>query len=101
MINWQDRLNPQAGGAEVHLHRVFGGLAERGHDVTLLVSAWASASPVETVDGMRVHRTGSRYTFSLAAPRYYRARLEAEEFDVIVEDLNKVPLFTPLWARGP
>lgn len=50
---------------------------------------------------MRVHRTGRRYTFNLTAPRFYRARLEPEEFDVIVEDLNKVPLFTPLWARRP
>lgn len=101
MINWQDRLNPQAGGAEVHLHRVFGGLAERGHDVTLLASGWTSAERTGVLDGMRVHRAGTRYTFSIAAPRYYRARLEDGEFDVIVEDLNKVPLFTPLWARGP
>src|SRR5690606_24385288 len=48
-----------------------------------------------------VHRTGGRHTFSLAAPAYYRRHLRDLEFDVMVEDLNKVPLFTPLWGRHP
>lgn len=101
VLNWQDRLNPQAGGAETHLHEIFGRLARRGHQLTLLVSGWDGASGRETVDGMEVHRAGGRYTFSLAAPLYYRRRLGQEPFDVVVEDLNKVPLGAPLWARRP
>ena len=27
VVNWQDRENPQAGGAEIHLHEIFGRLA--------------------------------------------------------------------------
>jgi glycosyltransferase involved in cell wall biosynthesis len=50
---------------------------------------------------MDVHRTGRRYTFSLAAPRYFRRHLTAAPFDVVVEDLNKVPLFTPYWVNAP
>ena len=30
LVNWQDRSNPQAGGAEVHLHEIFGRLAAAG-----------------------------------------------------------------------
>lgn len=101
VVNWQDRLNPQAGGAEVHLHEIFGRLARRGHEVTLLVSGWSGAAGRETVDGLEVHRTGGRYTFNLAAPTYYRRRLSRQSFDVMVEDLNKVPLLSPLWARHP
>ena len=101
VLNWQDRLNPQAGGAETHLHQIFGRLAERGHDVTLLVSGWSGADETASVDGMEVHRTGGRYTFNIAAPVYYRRRLKHREFDVMVEDLNKVPLLTPLWAAHP
>lgn len=101
VVNWQDRLNPQGGGAETHLHEIFGRLARRGHDVTVLVSGWDGASARETVDGMEVHRTGGRYTFSLTAPLYYRRRLRRNGFDVIVEDLNKVPLLTPLWGGEP
>ena len=100
VLNWQDRLNPQAGGAETHLHEIFGRLADR-HEVTLLVSGWKGAPDRAVVDGMEVHRTGGRYTFTLAAPVYYRRRLRHREFDVLVEDLNKVPLLTPLWARHP
>lgn len=101
VLNWQDRLDPQAGGAEAHLHEIFGRLAVRGHHVTLLVSRPAGASARADVDGMEVHRAGGRYTFNVAAPLYYRKRLRDREFDVMVEDLNKVPLLSPLWARHP
>lgn len=98
VLNWQDRLNPQAGGAEIHLHEIFGRLAGRGHHVTLLASGWRDGERRAAVDGLEVHRTGSRYTFNITAPVYYRRRLRHREFDVMVEDLNKVPLLTPLWA---
>lgn len=101
VLNWQDRLNPQAGGAETHLHEIFGRLVERGHEVTLLVSGWKGSTPRERVDGMEVHRAGARYTFNGAAPFYYRRRLVDRNFDVMVEDLNKVPLLTPFWAAHP
>ncbi|MBW3629423.1 MAG: glycosyltransferase family 4 protein [Gemmatimonadetes bacterium] len=99
LLNWQDRLNPLAGGAETHLHEIFGRLARRGHSVTLLASGWDDAPRQAELDGIQVHRCGSRYTFSTAAPRYYRRHLSRLEFDVVVEALNKVPLFSPLWAR--
>jgi glycosyltransferase involved in cell wall biosynthesis len=101
VVNWLDRENPQAGGAEEHLHRVFGRLAQRGHSVTALVSGWAGCRPRVTLDGIDVHRAGRRYTFSLAAPRYYRKHLSASAFDVVVEDLNKIPMFTRYWVDAP
>lgn len=101
VVNWQDRDNPRSGGAETHLHQVFGRLAGRGHEVTLLVSGWAGADPRASLDGMEVHRTGGRHTFFLAAPRYYRTRLAKRRFDIVVEDLNKVPVFTPWWGDTP
>lgn len=101
VINWQDRKNPQAGGAETHLHEIFGRLADRGHDLTLLASGWSGAPGRVNLDGMEVHRTGGRLTFSLAAPAYYRRHLGGHGYDVVVEDLNKVPLMAPLWVRSP
>jgi glycosyltransferase involved in cell wall biosynthesis len=101
ILNWLDRENPQAGGAEVHLHEVFGRLVDRGHEVTLLTSGWKGAAPRCTLDGIEVHRTGSRYTLSVAAPRYYRKYLRRELFDSVVEDLNKVLFFSPSWVRAP
>lgn len=101
VINWQDRKNPQAGGAEVHLHETFSRIAAAGHEVTLLVSNWADGEARAEIDGMQVHRTGGRYTFSEACPRYFRRRFGPGAFDVVVEDLNKVPVFSPLWAHTP
>ena len=48
-----------------------------------------------------MHRTGGRHTFSLAAPLYHRRALRGAGFDLVVEDLNKVPLFAPLWVERP
>jgi glycosyltransferase involved in cell wall biosynthesis len=101
IFNWQDRHHPQTGGAETHLHEVFGRLAARGHRVTVIASAWDGAPPRETVDGMDVHRTGSRLSYPWAARRYYKRVFGGRKFDLVVEDLNKVPLATPLWVREP
>ena len=98
VVNWQDRENPNAGGAEEHLHQVFGRLARRGHEVTLLCSGWDGCAGTAEIDGIRVHRTGGRYTFNLAAPVYFQRHLGDEAFDVAVEDLNKVPMLAPIWA---
>jgi glycosyltransferase involved in cell wall biosynthesis len=101
VLNWQDLANPASGGAETHLHETFGRLAARGHEVDLLVSGFRGGRRLAEADGMRIHRAGGRHTFSLAAPRYFRRRLASTPWDVVVEDLNKVPLFAPLWAPGP
>lgn len=101
VVNWLDRENPRAGGAEEHLHETFGRLADRGHDVTALVSGWPGCRPTAKLDGLEVHRAGSRYTFSVAAPNYYRRELVDRGFDIVVEDLNKIPVFTPYWASAP
>lgn len=101
VVNWLDRENPRAGGAEHHLHEIFGRLTGRGHEVTLLTSGWSGARARTELDGMEVHRTGGRHTFSFHAPRAYRSRLADRDFDLLVEDLNKVPLFSPFWSRSP
>jgi glycosyltransferase involved in cell wall biosynthesis len=99
VVNWQDRENPQAGGAEIHLHEIFGRLASRGHDVTLFCGGWPGSAPRASLDGLNVHRVGTRHTFPVHAHRYYSRHL-AGQFDVLVEDINKIPLYTPLW-RAP
>jgi glycosyltransferase involved in cell wall biosynthesis len=98
LVNWQDRENPQAGGAEHHLHQIFGRLAARGHVVRLLCGGWPGCAPRAELDGISVLRAGTRYTFPLLASRAYRQNREQLEADVLVEDINKVPLFTPRWG---
>ena len=101
LVNWQDRDNPQAGGAEIHLHEIFGRLAARGHDVTLLCGGWPGCEPTTTLDGIRVIRVGTRHTFPFLARRYFERTLASRRFDLLVEDVNKVPLYTPRWGSTP
>jgi glycosyltransferase involved in cell wall biosynthesis len=101
VVNWQDRENPQAGGAEIHLHEIFGRLAARGHEVVLLCGGWPGAPARATVDGIEVHRVGTRNSFPFLARRYFRHALRPRGFDVLVEDINKVPLWTPRWGGPP
>ena len=99
LVNWQDRENPQAGGAEIHLHEIFGRLAARGHEVTLLCGGWPSCPPRARLDDIEVHRVGTRHTFPLLAHGYFERTFGdvAPSLDVLVEDINKVPLYTPRW----
>ena len=97
-INWQDRENPQGGGAEIHLHEIFGRLARWGHDVTLMCGGWPGCASRATLDGIDVHRVGTRHTFPFLAHRYWRRAFRDAGFDAVVEDVNKVPLYTPRWG---
>lgn len=101
VLNWQDRENPQAGGAEEHIHQVFGRMAARGHDVTLLASGFRGCSRRAMLDGMEVCRSGGRHTFSLAAPGFFGRNLRNRQWDVVVDCINKVPLYSTLWAQTP
>ena len=101
LVNWQDRDNPQAGGAEIHLHEIFGRLAARGHMVTLLCGGWPGCAPHLTLDGIDVVRVGTRYTFPFLARRHFQRHFASGAFDVLVEDINKVPLYTPRWGATP
>jgi glycosyltransferase involved in cell wall biosynthesis len=96
LVNWQDRENPQAGGAEIHLHEIFGRLAASGNDVRLLCGGWPGCPPRARLDGIDVYRVGHRHTFPFFAHRAYDAG-HAGWADVLVEDINKVPLYTPRW----
>lgn len=101
VLNWLDRQNPRAGGAELHLHETFGRLARKGWEVTLVCSGWPDAAPRADLDGIEVHRVGGRHSHLLLAAPYVRRALAGRGFDVVVEDLNKVPLFAPAWAPAP
>src|SRR5436305_7382996 len=101
LVNWQDRENPQAGGAEIHMHEIFGRLAAAGHEITLLCGGWQGCPPHARLDDIEVHRVGTRHTFPLLAHRYFDRVFGdvAPSLDVLVEDVNKIPLYTPRW-RG-
>jgi glycosyltransferase involved in cell wall biosynthesis len=98
VLNWQDWNNPQAGGAELHLKEIFTRIGARGNSVDLLCSGWPDVPARANLDGIDVHRVGTRHSYPFVARRYYDENLTRNNYDVVVEDLNKVPLYTPRWG---
>jgi len=97
ILNWRDIRSPRAGGAEVLTHEIARRLVRGGHEVT-----WASSRPAglagrEDVDGVEVLRRGSEVTTRLSTPRLVRD----PRWDVVVEEINTLPYWSPLLARSP
>jgi glycosyltransferase involved in cell wall biosynthesis len=100
ILNWRDIRHPSAGGAE----RVTFEMARRwrqwGHEVTWFAASFPGAAGRETIDGIDVWRAGSQATVHWQAFRHYR-RFFRGRFDVIVDEVNTIPFFAPLYARAP
>lgn len=101
VYNWQDITNPFGGGAEVHLHEIFSRIAASGHSVTLYCCAHSAAPSEETIDGIRIIREGSRSLFNFYVPMRHRSRFRHENYDIVIDDINKIPFYTPLYVREP
>lgn len=101
LVNWQDLRNPHAGGAEIHLFELFTRLATAGHRVRLVCSGFDGGAAVEEVAGIEVHRTGGRMSFALRGRWAVRRALRAERPDVVVDDVNKLPLCIPTLTDLP
>lgn len=101
LVNWQDLENPLAGGAEIHLFEIFGRLARLGHRVRLVCSGWKGAAASATVDDIEVQRIGQRNSFALLGRGAVHRVIRAERPDILVEDVNKLPLYLPLGTDLP
>lgn len=101
LVNWLDRANPQAGGAEIHVFEIFRRLVERGHRVRLVCSGWPGCEPSAVVQGLEVERVGHRNSFALLGRGAVRRAIRQERPDIVVEDINKIPLLLPTLTRLP
>ncbi len=98
-LNWNDLSNPYAGGAEVHLEELLRRLVRYGHEVTLLCSGYPDCRAEETIEGVDIIRRGTRYNFNLVAPKHLRKLVRRTPFDLLIEDINKIPFYTPLYLK--
>ena len=70
------------------------GSRSRGHRVRLVCSGWPGAPRRgRRSTASRSTRVGGRHSFALLGRRAVRRALAAERPDVLVEDVNKLPLF--------
>lgn len=100
IVSYRDLRHPEMGGAEIIIHEIYRRLHAAGHPVTFLTCRFPGGHDRDAIDGMEVIRIGSLYTFNYAVGAYYRKHLRGQGFDVMVEDLNKLPFYGPAFQRG-
>ncbi len=101
ILNERDMAHPKAGGAEVHVEETFGRLVRRGYEVTVLSSRFRGCAPEDRQAGMHVRRVaGLPHYYPVAAWTCARETRRGR-FDVVVECLNKLPFYAPLYAGRP
>jgi glycosyltransferase involved in cell wall biosynthesis len=100
VVAWRDFDDPEAGGSELHAHRIISAWADAGLDVSMTTSSVPDARAVVRRNGYRVVRRSGRYS---VFPRTMVAGAVGQigSGDGLVEIWNGMPFFSPLWARCP
>jgi glycosyltransferase involved in cell wall biosynthesis len=100
-VNWRCPQNPLAGGAEIYFQEIFSRLVQRGHAVTLVAERFRGSAPEEHIDGVRVIRIGGANTFNFAVWHRLPGLVANLAPEIVVDDLNKIPFYSPLRVRVP
>jgi glycosyltransferase involved in cell wall biosynthesis len=101
IFNWRDITHPWAGGAELHIHELAKRWVKHGHTVSLFCARYEGAKSFEELDGIEIIRKGGKFSVYLAAVWAYMTQLRKREYDLIVDDINGIPWFTPVFTRKP
>ena len=99
-VAWRDLDDPEAGGSELHAHKIASLWAAAGLDVTFRTSAVPGAPEDLTREGYRVLRRAGRYAVFPGAA-WEGVRMGHRPGDALVEIWNGMPFLSPLWYRGP
>jgi glycosyltransferase involved in cell wall biosynthesis len=101
VLNERDPHHPRAGGAEIHVAEIFRRLAARGYEITLAVSSFDGCKPIDEIDGMTVWRLGGIPMYYPHAVRTTIRETRRNNFDVVVECLNKMPFYSTVYSSKP
>ena len=101
IINWQDILNPLAGGAEIHLHETTKRFVKKGHECILYCHRYPNTLSQEVVDGIQTYRQGHRLWFNVIVWLNVRKWIKKHNPDIIIDDTNKIPFLIPLFTKKP
>ena len=90
LLNWRDPRNPEAGGAEVHLHEVARRMVADGSFCIQVSHAFPGSSAEEIIDGVHIIRCGGKFLFNdaketpevLASTYHYPKEKKIIEFEV-------------------
>ncbi|HEY6780622.1 MAG TPA: glycosyltransferase [Thermoleophilaceae bacterium] len=96
----RDWTHPQGGGTGANLTGYLDHWLAWGHHVTVVASGYNGAAATERRNGLTIHRTGRLQTAIPSGIRRVRRGLAADA-DVVLEVVNGIMFFTPLWLRAP
>lgn len=101
IFNWRDPKHTWAGGGEIYIFEQASRWVKMGHDVTVFCGQdiGKELPSFEIIDGIKIYRKGRRYSLYLWSVWYYFTRLRGN--DVVVDVVNGIPFFTPLFCRIP
>jgi glycosyltransferase involved in cell wall biosynthesis len=97
ILNWRDRANPRAGGAEAFVHEIARLWVKNGHEVCLVASRFRGCSRRSIDDGVTVIRVGRLRDGS----HHFRgpAVAESNRPEIILESINTIPYWLPKRVR--
>lgn len=98
-IEYRDMKHPEAGGAEIVLFEIYRRLVAQGHRVDYLCNGFDGGAPVEFQEGIRIIRRGRQSYFNYLVPWVYRRELRANGYDLIIEGIDKIPFYMPVFER--
>lgn len=101
-LNWRCIKHPLAGGAEVYTHEVAKRLVKQGSEVVLITSRTRGLPEEEIIEGYKVIRSGGRFSMYLYAREIYRRLISSGWIpDVVIDEVNTIPFFTPKYVKQP
>jgi len=101
-FNWRCIKHPLAGGAEVYTHEIAKRLVKMGHEVIWVTARPKELPPEEIIEGYKVIRRGNKYTVYLKAKEvYHELKKQGWKPDMVIDEVNTIPFFTPLYVKEP
>ena len=91
IFNWRCWQNPGVGGAEIFTYEVARRWVEGGNEITLFTSKFLDCKKEEILDGIRIVRSGGKYSVYRKAREYYKKQFLRENYDVVIDEINTRP----------
>lgn len=98
ILNWRDIKHPAAGGAEVVTYEIAKRWVQWGHEVIWFAAGFPGCQAEEKLEGIQLIRRGKQFSVHYEAFRYYQQHWRGY-FDVVIDEINTIPFFTPLYVR--
>ncbi len=97
-LSWRDINNPDAGGAERVAIEIARRFVKENHKVYIFSANFKNAKHKQNIKGINIIRRGNRLTCRIHALFFYIKN--KNRFDLVIDEINTLPFFSPLYANG-